>query len=45
MIRLAPIEGPDCPDVMHIDRSDIIEDWVDAIPDIMALHRYGWSII
>lgn len=41
MIRLTTIEGPDCPDVMRIDRSDISEDWVDAIPDIMALHRYG----
>ena len=41
MIRLTAIEGPDCPDVMRIDRSDISEDWVDAIPDIMALHRYG----
>lgn len=40
-IRLAPIEGPDCPDVMGVDRSDISEDWVDSIPDIMALHRYG----
>ena len=41
MIRLVPILTADCPDVMHIDRSDISEDWVDAIPDIMALHRYG----
>ena len=41
MIRLTAIEGPDCPDVMRIDRSDISEDWVDALPDIMALHRYG----
>ena len=41
MIRLVPIEGPDCPDVLRIDRSDISEDWVDSIGDIMTLHRYG----
>ena len=41
MIRIVPIEGPDCPDVYRIDRSDIGEDWVDSIEDIMALHRYG----
>ena len=40
-IRLEAIAGPDCPDVMGIDRSDVSEDWVDSIPDIMALHRYG----
>lgn len=41
MIRLRPILTADHPDVMHIDRSDISEDWVDSIQDIMALHRYG----
>lgn len=40
-IRLTPIAGPDCPDVLQIDRSDVSEDWVDSIQDIMALHRYG----
>lgn len=40
-IRLEPIMGPDCAAVMDIDRSDISEDWVDSIPAIMALHRYG----
>ena len=41
MIRLEPILTADHPDVMRIDRSDISEDWVDSIEDIMALHRYG----
>ena len=41
MIRLEHILTADHPDVMHIDRSDISEDWVDAIEDIMSLHRYG----
>lgn len=41
LIRLEPITAPDSPDVMHIDRSDISEDWVDSIQDIMELHRYG----
>lgn len=40
-LRLEPITGPDCPDVMRIDRSDISVDWVDSIHDIMELHRYG----
>ena len=41
MICLKPILSAEAPDVMHIDRSDINEDWVDSLHDIMALHRYG----
>ena len=41
MIRLEPILTADHPDVMHIDRSDISEDWVDSITYIMDQHRYG----
>lgn len=41
MIRLEAILTADHPDVLRIDRSDISEDWVDSIQDIMALHRYG----
>ena len=41
MIRLEELTGSRHNDVLGIDRSDISEDWVDSIPDILALHQYG----
>ena len=41
MLRLEPLEGCHRQAVLDIDRSDISEDWVDSIPDILALHQYG----
>jgi len=41
MIRLEELTDSRRNDVLGIDRSDISEDWVDSIPDILALHQYG----
>jgi len=41
MIRLKELTDSRRNDVLGIDRSDISEDWVDSIPDILALHQYG----
>ena len=41
MIRLEELTDSRRADVLGIDRSDISEDWVDSIPDILALHQYG----
>ena len=41
MIRLEELTDNRRNDVLGIDRSDISEDWVDSIPDILALHQYG----
>ena len=41
MIRLEELTDSRRNDVLGIDRSDIGEDWVDSIPDILALHQYG----
>lgn len=41
MIRLEGINEQNRADVLHIDRSDVSEDWVDSIPDILELHQYG----
>lgn len=40
-IRLEVINDRNRSDVLRIDRSDISEDWVDSIPDILDLHQYG----
>ena len=40
-IRLKVIDDRNREQVLRIDRSDISEDWVDSIPDILALHQYG----
>lgn len=41
MIRLEEINDVRRTDVLHIDRSDISEDWVDSIPHILDLTQYG----
>ncbi len=41
MIRLEELVDSNRADVLGIDRSDISEDWVDSIPDILELHQYG----
>lgn len=41
MIRLEELTDNRRNDVLGIDRSDISEDWLDSIPDILALHQYG----
>lgn len=41
MIRLEELTDSRRNDVLGIDRSDVSEDWVDSIPDILALHQYG----
>ena len=41
MIRLEELTDSRRNDVLGIDRSDISENWVDSIPDILALHQYG----
>ena len=41
MIRLEELTDSRRNDVLGIDRNDISEDWVDSIPDILALHQYG----
>ena len=41
MIRLEALNAANQRDVLQIDRSDISEDWVDAIPAILDLHQYG----
>ncbi len=41
MIRLEELDDRSRSDVLHIDRSDISEDWVDSIPHILDLHQYG----
>ena len=41
MIRLEIIDERNRADVLRIDRSDISEDWVDSISDILDLHQYG----
>lgn len=41
MILLEELTDSRRNDVLGIDRSDISEDWVDSIPDILDLHQYG----
>ena len=41
MIRLEILNDANQHDVLMIDRSDISEDWVDSIPTILELTRYG----
>lgn len=41
MIRLEYLNDSNRADVLGIDRSDIGEDWVDSISDILELHQYG----
>ena len=41
MLRLEHLEDRHRQAVLGIDRSDINEDWVGSIPDILALHQYG----
>lgn len=40
-VRLEVINNRNVQDVLRIDRSDIIEEWVDSIPAILELHQYG----
>jgi len=41
VIRLEFLNDSNRADVLGIDRSDISEDWVDSISDILELHQYG----
>lgn len=41
MIRLEELGEHHVAQVLSIDRSDVSEDWVDSIPHILDLHRYG----
>lgn len=41
ILRLEYVDDRNRDDVLRIDRSDISEDWVDSIPDILDLHQYG----
>ena len=41
ILRLEYVDDRNRDDVLRIDRSDISEDWVNSIPDILDLHQYG----